>query len=148
MSFNHRWSFLILHYSETQAFRSRFTIVPSSPGMYEMDTLGYRYPLIHPGKRGCNDFDLHGAGSVAIITGSNMPERVSSSERWESTLYFSRGPIPRIAIKAEYAYTIQYQEPVDIMKRQEQKADQQQRPPFKGNVKEKRISDQADPKHP
>ncbi len=35
-----------------------------------LETLGH--PLIHPGKRVCNDFDLHGVGSVAIITGSNM----------------------------------------------------------------------------
>src|SRR5690606_37476689 len=35
-----------------------------------LETLGH--PLVHPGKRVCNDFDLHGAGSVAIITGSNM----------------------------------------------------------------------------
>ncbi len=47
-----------------------FPVLSGRPFDIHLENLGH--PLIHPGKRVCNDFDLHEAGSVAIVTGSNM----------------------------------------------------------------------------
>lgn len=47
-----------------------FPEIEKEPYIIHFETLGH--PLIHPGKRICNDFYMEERGTIAMVTGSNM----------------------------------------------------------------------------
>ena len=55
------------------AYNHPYAVFPKfSEGEFSLDAVQLGHPLIHPGKRVCNNFELGGTRQILIVTGANM----------------------------------------------------------------------------